>query len=378
MGCRHEEDQGSRPTQISPASGGHGRTRVFEGSAARRSEKWWRPYGGFSSTSQWLSAIHHVELLTIVPLQATNSLESAVTKLLESANLKDNQIAQAEKDALEGQDVSVEEIAARRAELRRQRELLFREESRRKRIAKIKSKTYRKLARKRADKAEGEIDLDDLRALDPQRAEEEQEKMETARARERATLKHSAKGGRWAQGQHGAGEIEGKRQELEHMLAQGERLRRKVQGNASEGSDSEIDSEEDFGGDEDTRARAFDELASLRLKQAELDDAVASSKPSGIFAMKFMQDAARREKVSVDEEERELRRQLESYEDAGIESGGESDESDSGNVARIGGRLMLTGTGLSSQVSHAVCHQSKRKSVLMKGPITAFSTENRG
>ena len=285
--------------------------------------------------------------------QATNALESAVTKLLESANLKDNQIAQAEKDALEGQDISVEEIAARRAELRRQRELLFREESRRKRIAKIKSKTYRKLARKRADKAEGEIDLDDLRALDPRKAEEEQEKMETARARERATLKHSAKGGRWAQGQHGAGEIEGKRQELEHMLAQGERLRRKVQGNTSDGSDSDSGSEEEPGDEEDVRTRAFDELASLRDKQAALEDAVTTSKPSGIFAMKFMQDAARREKVSVDEEERELRKQLEDYDDAGIESGSESDNSDTVNFARVGGRLVLSGTGMASQVSPA-------------------------
>lgn len=286
-------------------------------------------------------------------------MESAVTRLLESANLKDNQIAQAEKDALEGQDVSVEEIAARRAELRRQRELLFREESRRKRVAKIKSKTYRKLARKRADKAEGEIDLDDLRALDPKRAEEEQEKMETARARERATLKHSAKGGRWAQGQHGAGEIEGKRQELEHMLAQGERLRRKVQGHASDGSGSESGSEEELGDNEDVRARAFDELASLRTKQAELDDAVANSKPSGIFAMKFMQDAARREKISVDEDERELRKQLEEYEDAGIESGSESGGSDTENVTRVGGRLVLSGTGMTSQVS--IRHPSRRR-----------------
>jgi U3 small nucleolar RNA-associated protein 14 len=281
-------------------------------------------------------------------------LESAVTRLLESANLKDGQIVQAEEDALEGQDLTVDEIAARRAELRRQRELLFREESRRKRIAKIKSKTYRKIARKRADKAEGEIDLNDLRALDPARAEEEQNKMEIARARERATLKHSAKGGRWAQSQHGAGEIDGKRQELEYMLAQKERLRRKVQGKGSEASDSETGSEDDGEAESDPRERAYDELAVLQTRQAALDQEVARSKPTGIFAMKFMQNAAQKEKARVDEEEEELRKQLEAYEDLGIESGDDDDDqSNQDNVLKTKGRLVLSGNNGEADVSTA-------------------------
>ena len=266
-----------------------------------------------------------------------------------SANLKDSQIQQAEKDALEGQDITAEEVSTRRAELRRQRELLFREETRLKRISKIKSKTYRKLARKRADKAGGEIDLDQLRELDPERAEEEQAKLETARARERATLKHSAKGGRWAQNQHGAGEIEGKRQEMENMLAQGERLRRKVQGHASDGSESESDGDDGEGAD--VQQRAFDELANLQSKQVELDQEVASHKPNSIFAMKFMQNAASRERKEVDAQEEELRRQLEGYDDIDINSGSESDDSAVENVARVGGRFILSGTGAMNSVS---------------------------
>ena len=69
-----------------------------------------------------------------------------------------------------GQDLSIEEIAARRADLRHQRELLFRAEARSKRVSKIKSKTFRKLTRKRDEK--NQVDMEDLQRLDPQKAEE--------------------------------------------------------------------------------------------------------------------------------------------------------------------------------------------------------------
>ncbi|KAJ9099810.1 hypothetical protein QFC21_003809 [Naganishia friedmannii] len=261
--------------------------------------------------------------------QPTNALESAVTALLESANLQDAQIAKAEEDALQGQDLTVEEIAARRSELRRQRELLFREEARAKRISKIKSKTYRKIARKRAAKAgEGAMDLEDLRRLDPERAEEEAMKMEASRARERATLKHSAKGGRWARAQHGAGENDSKRKEIEDMLSQKERLTRKIQGRDSDASsddDDDEDDDEDEQDDDAIRGDAFDELKALQARSKQLEEDTAQEKASGIFGMKFMQRAMAKDKARVDDEEAELRRQLEEYSDEGLESGNDGD-----------------------------------------------------
>jgi U3 small nucleolar RNA-associated protein 14 len=292
--------------------------------------------------------------------QPTNALESAVTALLESANLQDAQIAKAEEDALKGQDLTVEEIAQRRSELRRQRELLFREEARAKRISKIKSKTYRKIARKRAAKAGGgELDLEDLRRLDPEKAEEEALKMETARARERATLKHSAKGGRWARAQHGAGETDGKRKEIEDMLSQKERLTRKIQGRdsyASSDDDSEDDGDDDGEDDDVIRGDAFDELKALQEKSRRLEEETAQSKPSGIFGMKFMQRAMAKDKARVDEEEAELRRQLEEYSDEGVGSdgGGDSDRdpeaAQSMRVANNPGRMVFSANANSLKV----------------------------
>ncbi|GHJ89689.1 hypothetical protein NliqN6_6091 [Naganishia liquefaciens] len=296
--------------------------------------------------------------------QPTNALESAVTALLESANLQDAQIAKAEEDALQGQDLTVEEITRRRAELRRQRELLFREEARAKRISKIKSKTYRKIARKRAAKnGGGEMDLEDLRRLDPEQAEEEALKMEAARAKERATLKHSAKGGRWARAQYGAGETDGKRREIEEMLSQKERLTRKIQGRDSDASsddDSEDDDDDEDQDDAAVRGDAFDELQALQEKSRRLEEETAAQKPTGIFGMKFMQRAMAKDKARVDDEEAELRRQLEEYSDAGLESDEEGDSdrdpdaAQSMRVANNPGRMVFSANPTSVKETVAI------------------------
>ncbi len=255
--------------------------------------------------------------------QPNNDLESAVTALLDSANLRDAQIAQAEEDALVGQDLSMEEIAARRAELRYQRELLFRAEAKSKRVAKIKSKTFRKLARKR--RQGDQMDLEDLQRLDPEAAEQEALKLETARAKERATLKHSAKGGRWAQSQRGQGETADRRLEMEEMLRKKELLKRKIAGRGADSDDS--DEDEDVSDDDEDRIRtsAFDQLGAAEERERQMATE-AEGKTKGIMGMKFMQRAMQQDKLKADAEADELRRQLETYgEAAADEDSGEED-----------------------------------------------------
>lgn len=73
-------------------------------------------------------------------------------------------------------------MATRRAELAKMRSLMFYEEQKRKKIAKIKSKTYHKIANRAKSKQEGEeMDLETLKALDPEAAEERMRKMELER-----------------------------------------------------------------------------------------------------------------------------------------------------------------------------------------------------
>ena len=230
-------------------------------------------------------------------LQPTTELESAVDKLLKSAKLRENEIAQTE--SLKMNELSVEEVAARRAELAKMRDLMFRAEAKAKRIAKIKSKTYRRIKKKeRARLAEK---LGELEADDPD-DEEARLKREIDRARERATLRHKNTG-KWAKAMKARGELdEDQRRDINEMLDRGEKLRRKIQGQGSSDEKSDDDDESVEGEGEEgiskIRAKAFDELATLDADEPEVQE---GKKGKSIFEMKFMKDAMAREQRRANE-----------------------------------------------------------------------------
>ncbi|KAK8870029.1 hypothetical protein IAR55_000599 [Kwoniella newhampshirensis] len=278
-----------------------------------------------------------------------NKLESAVTALLNQANLTEKNLTEKEDLALEAQELTLEEIKERRTQLRYQRELLFRAEAKAKRVAKIKSKTFRKLARKRAAKDNTGVSLKDLERLDPEKAEEEREKLERERARERATLRHGAKSGRWARDVGGdAGELEDRRRAKEDMLDRKEKLQRKIMGQG-EGSDSESESEEDEDDDEGVlKSRAFDQLAALNAAQKEEAERAKGGK--GLMQMAFMKKAQDRKMKQVAEEEADLRRDIEMFgQEKGSDEDEESDDEDEEGrpaMMRVGGnegRMVFAG-----------------------------------
>jgi U3 small nucleolar RNA-associated protein 14 len=181
--------------------------------------------------------------------------------------------------------LSVEEVANRRAELRKMRELMFRADVKAKRIAKIKSKTFRRIKKRERERLAtkpGDGDLMD--------DEHERTKRETERAKERATLKHKNTG-KWAKAMRARGELdEDQRRDINEMLDRGERLKRRVQGIASDDDDDGSDSEGEQNVD-GIKTSAFEELARLN------DDSVAEAEhePKSVFNMKFMKDAAARQ-----------------------------------------------------------------------------------
>ena len=272
--------------------------------------------------------------------KATNQFEDAITSLLKSANLTENEMTKREDEDLQGQELSLEEIKARREALRYQRELMFRAEAKAKRISKIKSKTYRKLARKRAQReGGGEVDLDDLEKIDPEAAAHEREKLERDRARERATLRHGAKSGRWARdaAQGNEGEMEDRRKAREDMLDLKDRLTRKIQGR-DEGESSDEDESEDDDEDEDEdaiREKAFNQLSALDKEAAS--KAVGGKK--GLMEMAFMKKAQDREMRRVAEDEKQARMDIERYgNDRNSDDESESDnEGQEAVMERVGG-----------------------------------------
>lgn len=188
--------------------------------------------------------------------------------------------------------LSPEEVQKRRAELRHMRELTFRADTKAKRIAKIKSKAFRKIRNKQKAKisaalGEGEDDLDD---------EEVRLKREVERAKERATLRHKNTG-KWARAMKERGELdEEQREDVVAMLDRGEKLRRRIRGEAS-GDELNDESSDNEDADETAiRTRTFEEVQ--RVKEGDTGDTLPGGK--SVFQMKFMQDAMSRDMQQVD------------------------------------------------------------------------------
>ena len=202
--------------------------------------------------------------------------------------------------------LTLEEVAARRAEVRQVRELMFRADVKAKRVAKIKSKTYRKIQRKLKDK--NTLTAEEMQLLDPEAEEAERMKAEMERAKERATMRHKNTG-KWARQVMGRGKDmdADQRRELMAQLEKGDRLRRRIQGLGSD-DEGELEggSDGESGGEDDNGAgianRAFDELAALDREQPSGDDGpgLKKKKHGGIMDMKFMRDAAAREDREAD------------------------------------------------------------------------------
>ncbi|KAF9014157.1 Utp14 protein-domain-containing protein [Cyathus striatus] len=284
----------------------------------------------------------------VAKFKPTTSLESAVDSLLRSANLRDEDIHKTEETMLEMNKLSVEEVAERRGELRKMRELMFRAEIKAKRIKKIKSKTYRKIKRKEKERL-GEK-LGDGEDSD---TEEGRLKREIERAKERATLRHKHTG-KWAKQMKHRGDMdEGGRKEIEEMLARGEKLRRRIKGVGSDESEGDDGSDDDNidgdveGGIEHIKQTAFDELRQLHAGDVSMDIEEQGKKGKSVFEMKFMKDAMARQQHATDKVADDFLREMgETLGESGDDSdAGEQETTDldpqSGVIAqRQGGRIV--------------------------------------
>src|SRR5579859_4273710 len=213
--------------------------------------------------------------------EPTTELEKKVDEILRASGIKDEKdITSFEELALK--KVSIDEVRLRQAELRAMRELMFRQDQKAKRIAKIKSKTYRRIhKRERERHMERQMAEEGFEGQDMQ---DEKLKMEAARAKERMTLRHKNTGD-WARkmlsrGQH---DLE-TRQAISEQVRRGDDLRRKIMG------------EDDESNDEDA-ADSAEELEHLNGNQWEDDEAdVSKAQRKGVMGMKFMTDAEERQK----------------------------------------------------------------------------------
>ncbi|KAF9885783.1 hypothetical protein FE257_012365 [Aspergillus nanangensis] len=257
--------------------------------------------------------------------QPRTDLESTIQNILVESGLAEENGKSAEDqvqefEELQARKLPLEEIRARRAELRKRRDLLFREEVRSKRIKKIKSKSYRRVHRREREKLEQKerqalldagIDLD----------EQEREMNERRRAEARMGSKH--KDSKWAKSLKETGRTawdEDARLGAADLALKEEEFRKRIEGKrVTRGDDdylgsSSSESEDENPWDEENASDA--ENRKLRQKLSKLEGGEEAAGPGStgaydkLLSMKFMQNAEAAHKAQNDAEIRQLNREL--------------------------------------------------------------------
>ncbi|KAM5438550.1 hypothetical protein MferCBS31731_004841 [Microsporum ferrugineum] len=261
----------------------------------------------------------------VVDSKPRTNLETAIQNILVESGLVDSKDGTAEDkiqefEELQAKKISIEEIQARRAELRKQRDLLFREEIRAKRIKKIKSKAYRRVHRKEREKLE-KMEHEALAAAGIDMEEENRERNDRIRAEARMSSKH--KDSKWAKSMKQTGRTawdEDARTEMADLARREEELQKRIQGKRVVDGDEYLSSSSEDEDDSGSDMEGF----RLRKKVDKLggdgkDGSQESGPYSGLLSMKFMQNAEAARKEENDRELRQIKRQLNGEEESGSE-----------------------------------------------------------
>ncbi|KAF7194587.1 hypothetical protein HII31_04093 [Pseudocercospora fuligena] len=237
-----------------------------------------------------------------------NELEESIQRIMQESGLQAKQDGEtgADEDDVEAallkaeglaeKHLPVEEVERRRAELRRARDLLFREEIKAKRIAKIKSKGYRRVRRKE-NQRNAEHEREAMQGLDFD-DEDEKEKHDRKRAEARMSTKH--KDSKWAkslkQTNRSAWDDDA-RDGVVEQARRNEELKKRIAGQDVSDDDGSLPSDDsDDDGDIDER-----KLEALRDEGGQ---------KKGLAGLKFMRAAEERKRKQNDEDIERLRKDM--------------------------------------------------------------------
>lgn len=241
-------------------------------------------------------------------------LETEIQKILEESGLAHTHDRSEEDDILESEGLQTKkiplaELQERQAELRRKRDLLFREELRARRINKIKSKAYRRVHRKERD-AQARRDKEALISAGFESSDGEKEKHDRQRAEARMGARYRES--RWARGMKESGrtlwdgEARGK---ITEMARRNEELKRRMTGSNANKSNSETaSSEEDDESDEEKEAQKIhDDIDRLKHDHGRTH---TGANPLALSSLKFMQSSMASKKGRNDESIEQLETDL--------------------------------------------------------------------
>lgn len=255
------------------------------------------------------------KLLPLIHSQPVTELEGVIQNILQDSGLASKSQGSGDDQlddiaGLEANKLSIQDFEARRAELRRARELLFREEARSRRIKKIKSKSYRRVHRKDREKI-AQQEKAALAAAGVVDSESEQERMNRRRAEERVGARHRES--KWAKSVKESGRAawdEDARSGIVEAARRRDELTKRIQGrdaHMDESNSSSSDSDSDGGPSDQFMDETQASLQKLqnrvkRLDSYEMSGSSKAEPKSGLSSMKFMQkaDALRKEKNDAD------------------------------------------------------------------------------
>lgn len=257
-----------------------------------------------------------------------SDLESKIQQILIESGAaveggKDEEDTEQRYEELQEKKIPLDEVQARRKELRLQRELMFREEIRAKRIKKIKSKEFRRVHRKERDKFAVQ-ERERLAAAGMLDSDEERERNDRRRAEERMGARHRES--KWAKAAKATGQTtwnEDAKTGVSELARRDEELRRRIEGktiresgDSGDESDSESDEYSVTDGEDGRWKQSLDTLTA----------APSNNGKSKLANMAFMKKAEALQQAENDEEIRLLRRAMNDDDDEGSDDA--SDNSD--------------------------------------------------
>ncbi|KAI9890341.1 MAG: hypothetical protein M1814_004251 [Vezdaea aestivalis] len=204
---------------------------------------------------------------------------------------------------------SAKEVETRRAEMRKARDLIFREEQRAKRIKKIKSKAYRRVNRKRRRREEEE-DLEAMENAEGEMGEIYRETVERLRAEQRMGAKMNSS--KWAKAMRKAANAVGDedlRDDLAVELDKQDILLRRMKGDSAADGRDGLDSSEES--DFDSGDEAEDDNLLVRLDRANgTDEPQELGRYARLANQPFMKRAREARKKENDDLIEDVRRTL--------------------------------------------------------------------
>lgn len=251
------------------------------------------------------------ELVPTVQSRPLTSLEATIQQIMQESGMSSAAGADFEDEErafeeLQQKNMSLHEIQARRAELRKTRDLMFREEIRSRRIKKIKSKAYRRIHRKGKDKIAQE-ERAYLSAAGLIDSDQEREKNDRRRAEERMGARHRES--KWAKAVKATGRTawdEEARQGVQDLARRNEELRKRIEGKSVRDPDASEPSSSSES-DNDSEVYSNDEFLGFDEKLDLLEEHIVPETTSKLGTMAFMQKAEAARKAANDQEIRRLR-----------------------------------------------------------------------